>query len=82
MARWIDASPAQRWHQYQKPADRALLAEAPAMEEAFKVQIRTLWQKRQVHHRASIRRIRAAIRDLRSYRRGVADARKRLQTFG
>lgn len=77
MARWIDASPAQRLHQYTLPAARKELSEAPEMIAAFKADIARYWQQRSLHDAASYqrravnRRVKQAIRDLRSYQRQV-----------
>lgn len=83
MARWIDATPAQRWHQYQKPADKGLIAEAAGMEAAFAERIGKLWRQRRAAEtplkaHCCARRIRAEITYLRNYRQSVESARQRL----
>lgn len=84
MPRYIDATPAQRWHLYQKPADRRLLAEAPDMEIAFAAEINRLWDQRRASEtpfkaKACARCIRNQITYLRNYRRSVKEARARLE---
>jgi hypothetical protein len=81
MARWIDASPAQRLHQYLIPAARREIAEAPAMFAEYKTMIARAWANRYKQEAASYGRrsanryIKRLISEVRSHEASVERSR-------
>ena len=82
MARWIDATPAQRWHQYQKPADKRTVAEADLMDAEWRKLISRMWANRHANPTASRRRLRTELKLWRNHRQSVVQAAQRLAEFG
>jgi hypothetical protein len=78
MARYIDATPAQRWRQYDRPSLLREISEAPLMETEWAAMIGRYWTLRREtgdRHRWN-RRIRAEIINWRDHRAYIARCRK------
>lgn len=77
MARWIDASPEQRLHQYTLPAARREVADAPQMFAEYAVMLKRAWEDRKncdapfYSRRAMNRRVKKLIAEIRSHQRSV-----------
>lgn len=88
MAAWIGATDAQRLYQYTLPAAKRDIAEAPAAIMGFKAEVSRLWAFRAKHDRASyeyravMRRVKLAIRDLRSYQKHIQWSKDLVAKYG
>lgn len=88
MARYIDATAAQRLHQYTLPQARKDVAEAPAHIATLKADIARLWAERGQHdlatyeRRRGTRRVRGAIEELRNYQRHIDWSANLIATYG
>lgn len=88
MARYIDATPAQRLYQYTLPAARREIAEAPQMFAEYAVALKRAWANREnrdapfYSRKAMNRHVRKLIAEIRSHQRSVQWSKDLVAKYG